>query len=408
MSSSGRDQRDVLVTKAIPDADGADGSTLLTEKTLILQRWAEHFGSVFNRPSTISDTAIVCLPQVQTNAYLDLQSSFHETIRAVKQLSSGKASGLDAISAEIYKHGDPQHMDRLTALFQEMWRQSEVSQDLKDVTIVYSHKQTGNHQLCTNHRGNSLLNIVWKIFARILLDRLNSYLEQGLLPERERGFRHHRDTTHMIFADCQLQEKYQEMRTHLCSTFVDLTKVFNTMDRETARQLHDCMMARVTDNGAVSETCAVTSGVTVGCVLTPTLFSLMFSAALMDAYRDECPGIRVAYRTDGHLLNQRRMHYQSRVSTNIVNELPFADDCAQNTTTEGDMQRSMDLFSAACDNFGLLINTQKTVVMHQPPPNTVPRMRRRPTLHSPPRPPTRTPLLRTDDVNCVTQSSRRP
>nr|VZI32825.1 unnamed protein product [Spirometra erinaceieuropaei] len=30
----------------------------------------------------------------------------------------------------------------------------------------------------------------------------------------------------------------------------------------------------------------------------------------------------------------------------------------------------MDLFSAACENFGLIINTQKTVVMHQPPPNT--------------------------------------
>ncbi|BHF78171.1 hypothetical protein SprV_0602128300 [Sparganum proliferum] len=34
------------------------------------------------------------------------------------------------------------------------------------------------------------------------------------------------------------------------------------------------------------------------------------------------------------------------------------------------MQRSMDLFSAACANFGLVINTQKTVVMHQPPPNS--------------------------------------
>ncbi|BHF62638.1 hypothetical protein SprV_0200562300 [Sparganum proliferum] len=37
---------------------------------------------------------------------------------------------------------------------------------------------------------------------------------------------------------------------------------------------------------------------------------------------------------------------------------------------EGDMQRSIDLFSAACENFGLLLNTEKAVVMHQPPPNT--------------------------------------
>nr|VZI18189.1 unnamed protein product [Spirometra erinaceieuropaei] len=34
------------------------------------------------------------------------------------------------------------------------------------------------------------------------------------------------------------------------------------------------------------------------------------------------------------------------------------------------MQRSMDLFAAACNNFGLVSNTKKTVVMHQLPPKT--------------------------------------
>nr|VZI38489.1 unnamed protein product [Spirometra erinaceieuropaei] len=96
----------------------------------------------------------------------------------------------------------------------------------------------------------------------------------------------------------------------------------------------------------------------------------MSPVMLMDAYRDERPEIRIAYRTDGHLLNQRRMHFQSRVSTTSFHELLFADDCALNTTSEEEMQRSMDLFSAACENFGLVINTQKTVVMHQPPPNS--------------------------------------
>ncbi|BHF85829.1 hypothetical protein SprV_1002900200 [Sparganum proliferum] len=78
--------------------------------------------------------------------------------------------------------------------------------------------------------------------------------------------------------------------------------------------------------------------------------------------------MRLAYRADGQLLNQRRMRFQSRVSTTTVHELLFADDCALNTTSEEEMQRSMDFFSAACENFGLVINTQKTVVMHQPPP----------------------------------------
>ncbi|BHF81457.1 hypothetical protein SprV_0702458700 [Sparganum proliferum] len=64
------------------------------------------------------------------------------------------------------------------------------------------------------------------------------------------------------------------------------------------------------------------------------------------------------------------MHLQSRVSTTPVHKILFADDCALNTTSEEEMQRSMDLFSAVCKNFGLIINTQKTVVVHQPPPNS--------------------------------------
>ncbi|BHF64292.1 hypothetical protein SprV_0200729400 [Sparganum proliferum] len=116
------------VIKAVygPTAKGAatllnvDGSTLLTKKTQILQRWAEHFRDVLNRPSTISDAAIARRPQVETNADLDLPSSLHKTIRTVKQLSSGKASGSDATPAEIYKHGGPQLIDHLIAPFQVM------------------------------------------------------------------------------------------------------------------------------------------------------------------------------------------------------------------------------------------------------------------------------------------------
>ncbi|VDL85390.1 unnamed protein product [Schistocephalus solidus] len=149
----------------------------------------------------------------------------------------------------------------------------------------------------------------------------------------------------MIFAARQLQEKCQEVRTHLYTTFVDLTKAFDTVNRDglwkrrnsavlngsriwkvlqefgcperfthMVRQLHYGVMARVTDNGTVSEKFAVTNGVKQRCVLAPTLFSLMFSAMVMDAYRNEQPGIRIAYRTDRHLLNIRRIQAPTRVS----------------------------------------------------------------------------------------------
>nr|VZI00466.1 unnamed protein product [Spirometra erinaceieuropaei] len=185
-------------TKGTAPLLSADGNTLLTEKTQILQRWSEHFRGVLNRPSVISDAAIERLPQVETNVDLDLPPSLQETIRVMQQLSSEKAPGSDAITAEVYKHGCPQLMDHLTALFQEMWRQGEVPQDFKDATIVHLYKRKGNRQVCDNHRGIFLLNIAGKIFARILLNRLNNHLKQGLLPESQCGFRRHREVSGLV------------------------------------------------------------------------------------------------------------------------------------------------------------------------------------------------------------------
>ncbi|BHF67763.1 hypothetical protein SprV_0301079200 [Sparganum proliferum] len=65
------------------------------------------------------------------------------------------------------------------------------------------------------------------------------------------------------------------------------------------------------------------------------------------------------------------MRLQSGVATTTVHELLFADDCVLNATSEEDMERSMDHFAAACDNFGMVINTQKTAAMHQPLPDAV-------------------------------------
>nr|VZI19838.1 unnamed protein product [Spirometra erinaceieuropaei] len=112
------------------------------------------------------------------------------------------------------------------------------------------------------------------------------------------------------------------------------------------------MMVRVKDNEVVSEAFAVTNGVKRSCVLASTLFSLMFSAMIKDEYRDKRREIRVTHKTDDQLFNQRRMHFY-----------------AFNATSEGDMQVNMDLFVATCDLFGLLMNTGKTVAMHQPQPD---------------------------------------
>ena len=123
--------------------------------------------------------------------------------------------------------------EKLTELFQCMWRKEAIPQDFKHASIIHLYKRKGNPQVCDNHRGISLLSIAGKILARILLKRQNAHLDQaGLIPESQCGFRKDRGTIDMIFTARQLQEKCQEQNVDLNMTFVDLTKTFDTVSRD--------------------------------------------------------------------------------------------------------------------------------------------------------------------------------
>ncbi|VDL95392.1 unnamed protein product [Schistocephalus solidus] len=163
-----------MVRKAV-EFQGSVGTSLLKEKSQILKLWAEHFRSVLNCSSAISDAAIDRLPQVNTNNDLYLPASLPETTWVLQQICSGKALGSDAIPPEVYKHGGPW----------AAWRQGQVPQDFKDAYIFHLYKRKENRQLCDNQRGISVLNITGRIFVRFLLNLLNGHLEQGLLPESQ-------------------------------------------------------------------------------------------------------------------------------------------------------------------------------------------------------------------------------
>ena len=212
-----------------------------------------------------------------------------------------------------------------------MWEQESVPQEFKDASIIHLYKKKGNRQSCDNHRGISLLSIAGKILARIILNRLICHLDQEeLLPESQCGFRRDRGTTDMIFAARQLQEKCQEQNLDLYLTFVDLTKAFDSVCREglwrimakfgcpqklitMVRQFHDGMMASVQDQSASSASFSVTNGVKQGCVLAPTLFSMMFSAMLQHAFTDDSNGIKYNCRFDGGLFNLRRLQAKTKI-----------------------------------------------------------------------------------------------
>ena len=86
------------------------------------------------------------------------------------------------------------------------------------------------------------------------------------------------------------------------------------------------MQARVQNDTEFSEPAEVTNGVKQGCVMAPSLFSMMLSAMLMDAFQDSDTGSPIRYRFDGNVFNLRRLQAKTMVQTSVLDELLYADD----------------------------------------------------------------------------------
>ena len=260
--------------------------------------------------------------------------------------------------------------------------------DFRDALIVSLYKNKGSKTDCGNYRGISLLSIAGKIFARVILNRLVSVSEK-ILPEAQCGFRPGRSTIDMIFAMRQLQEKCIEQNMPLYSVFIDLTKAFDTVNREALwvvlersgcpakfvtmiRLFHDGMTGQVLSSGNMTETFNITNGVKQGCVLAPVLFNIFFTCMLSHAVKDLEQGVCVRYRLDGSLFDLRRLSAKTKSSVDIIQAVLFADDCALVAHTESHLQLMLDCFSEASKLFGLTISLGKTEVLCQPAPTANP------------------------------------
>ena len=366
-----------------------DCATLLTDKKQILERWREHFSELLNCPSSVDQSVIDTIEQHPIAHELDEPPNEGETLLAIKQMNAGKAPGEDGLPAELFKHGGPALVQRLVLLFNAIWTEGHVPQDMKDAEIVTIYKRKGDKSECGNYRGISLLSIAGKILARIMLNRLTKCIVDRVLPESQCGFRAGRGTIDMIFAVRQVLEKAREQNRDLYLMFVDLTKAFDSVNRDAlwkvlskcgcppkflkiVQQLHDDMHGSVTSGTEKTSRFAITTGVKQGCVLAPTLFCIYFACVLgvvVEQINHEHPdcGVSIRTRPDGRLFHLSDLKCKKTLSALII-ELLYADDVALCSHTEIGLQTIASKLAAACAAFGLTISLKKTEVLLQPAP----------------------------------------
>ena len=227
------------------------------------------------------------------------KSSAHDA--GANRRQNGKAVGPDGVSVELFKitlNGDPALRRRLLDTVVHIWRGGEVPQQWKYAIIMVLHKKKDRTE-CGNYRGISLVAHAGKVLLEIIARRLSEYCEHvGILPEEQSGLRPNRSTTDVMFVIRRLQELARKKRIPLYVCFIDLTKAYDTVDRNlfwtvlarfgvpqniisVIRQFHDSMRACVRlDDKVRTRWFALEQGLRQGCVLAPLLFNIFFAVVI--------------------------------------------------------------------------------------------------------------------------------
>ena len=142
-----------------------------------MDHWVQHYSELYSRENVVTKEAlnnIKCLPVFEE---LDSKPTLAEIKVALDSLASGKAPGKDNNLVEVLKCCKGIITTELNEVFHLCWREGGVPHDMKDANIIILYKNKGNRGDCNNYRGISLLSVVGKLLACVVLKRLQVLAE---------------------------------------------------------------------------------------------------------------------------------------------------------------------------------------------------------------------------------------
>ncbi|KAG6933589.1 hypothetical protein G0U57_018928, partial [Chelydra serpentina] len=150
----------------------------IQDKGKQMDRWVEHYSEVYSRQNTITEAALNTVDGFPVETELDEKPPMEELKKVIESLSTGKAPGKDGIPPEVIKCGINVLLEHLHDLLCQCWDEGAVPQDMRDANIVTLYKNKGDRSNCNNYRGISLLSVMGKVFARVILNRLQKLADR--------------------------------------------------------------------------------------------------------------------------------------------------------------------------------------------------------------------------------------
>jgi len=220
--------------------------------------------------------------------------------------------------------------------------------------VINIHKKETKSKF-ENYRGITLQPTAYKLFANIIKNRLDEYLEDEMV-EEQCGFRKGRSCTDAIFTVKQIMEKRKEHNLPLFLLFIDYEKAYDNVNRDRLWKVMDnkipnyllntikCIYSNtkiiIKFNDGISETIHINKGVRQGCGLSQVLFNIYINKIVQE--------FKTVIKKDIQL-NKRK----------LVNTILYADDQILMATSEGDLQTMAHHLNLIARKYKMTISSTK-------------------------------------------------
>lgn len=279
-----------------------------------------------------------------------------EVEKSIKTQKKDKAPGLDGIVNETLIENMKQLVPIFTSMFNEILQSEAIPEQWTISTIVLLYKK-GDKNDINNYRPISLMSNIYKVFAKVILNRITKTLDE-CQPREQAGFRSGFSTIDHIHVVKQLFEKGREFNMTFYCCFIDYSKAFDSLEHNSIWQAlknqgvenqYIRILEHIYRNSKAKiklekegKEIRIERGVRQGDPISPKLFTAVLEEVIRKLDWQDC-GLKI----NGENLTHLR----------------FADDLIIFSSSKEELQTMISSLEIESRKVGLIMNVEKTQAM---------------------------------------------